>query len=160
MFAKACETDLEGIISKEANALYVAGRQRSWLKIKCSQRQEFIIVGFSDARKGERALGALYLAYKKSGALQYAGKVGTGFSMQSARELAGRLRKIGVKTPVLSRSETGGLAAGEWREVHWVNPILLCEVAFTEWTRGGKLRHPRFLGLRNDKRPTEVVKEQ
>jgi bifunctional non-homologous end joining protein LigD len=160
MFAKACETGLEGIISKEANAPYVAGRQRSWLKIKCSRRQEFIIVGFSDARKGERALGALYLAYHKNGVLQYAGKVGTGFSFQSARELAGRLEKIGVKTPVLSRSETVGLAAGEWREVHWVKPILLCEVAFTEWTGDGRIRHPSFQGLRQDKNPSQVNQEQ
>lgn len=160
MFAKACETGLEGIISKEANAPYVGGRQRSWLKIKCSRRQEFIIVGFSDARKGERALGALYLAYQKNGTLQYAGKVGTGFSMRSARELAGRLAKIGVQTPVLSRSETAGLAAGEWRAVHWVKPILLCEVAFTEWTADGHIRHPSFQGMREDKDPSQVNQEQ
>lgn len=160
MFAKACETGLEGIISKEANAPYVGGRQRSWLKIKCSRRQEFIIVGFSDARKGERALGALYLAYQKNGALQYAGKVGTGFSMRSARELAGRLAKVGVQTPVLSRSETAGLAAGEWRAVHWVKPILLCEVAFTEWTGDGRIRHPSFQGMREDKDPSQVNQEQ
>ena len=79
MFAKACEAGLEGIIAKRANAPYVAGRQKSWLKIKCSLRQEFIILGFSDARTGGRALGALYLGYKKDGALRYAGKVGTGF---------------------------------------------------------------------------------
>jgi bifunctional non-homologous end joining protein LigD len=160
MFAKACETGLEGILSKQANAPYVAGRQRSWLKIKCSRRQEFIIVGFSDARKGERALGALYLAYKKNGVLHYAGKVGTGFSMRSAREIAGRLTKIGVKTPVLSRGETVGLAAGEWRAVHWVEPVLLCEVAFTEWTGDGHIRHPSFQGLREDKDASQVKKEQ
>jgi len=160
MFAKACETGLEGILSKQAHAPYVAGRQRSWLKIKCSQRQEFIIVGFSDARKGERALGALYLAYKKNGVLQYAGKVGTGFSMQSARELARRLAKIGVKTPVLDRGETVGLGAGEWRAVHWVKPELLCEIAFTEWTEDGHIRHPSFQGLREDKDASQVNKEQ
>ena len=84
MFAKACEAGLEGIISKEANAPYITGRGKSWLKIKCSLRQEFIIVGYSDSRSGERALGALYLGYQKNGALQYAGKVGTGFTMKSA----------------------------------------------------------------------------
>jgi bifunctional non-homologous end joining protein LigD len=77
MFSKACEAGLEGIISKEANTPYVTGRSKSWLKIKCSLRQEFIIVGYSDPRRGERALGALYLGYLKNGALQYAGKVGT-----------------------------------------------------------------------------------
>jgi bifunctional non-homologous end joining protein LigD len=160
MFAEACRTGLEGIISKEAHAPYIPGRQRSWLKIKCSRRQEFIIVGFSDARKGERALGALYLAYQRNGALQYAGKVGTGFSMRSARELAGRLAKIGVKTPVLSRSETAGVGAGEWRAVHWVEPLLLCEVAFTEWTGDGRIRHPSFEGLREDKDASQVKNEQ
>jgi bifunctional non-homologous end joining protein LigD len=162
MFAEACKTGLEGIISKEADAPYIPGRQRSWLKIKSSRRQEFIIVGFSDARKGERALGALYLAYKRNGALQYAGKVGTGFSMRSALELAGRSAKIGVKTPVLSRSETAGLTAGEWRAVHWVEPLLLCEVAFTEWTGDGRIRHPSFEGLREDedKDAWQAIKEQ
>jgi bifunctional non-homologous end joining protein LigD len=105
-------------------------------------------------------LGALYLAYKKNGVLQYAGKVGTGFSMQSARELAGRLAEIGVKTPVLGRGETVGLAAGEWRAVRWVEPVLLCEVAFTEWTGGGHIRHPSFQSLREDKDASQVNKEQ
>lgn len=160
MFAKACEAGLEGIISKEARAPYRPGRQRSWLKIKCSRRQEFIIVGFSDARKGERALGALYLAYKQHGTLRYAGKVGTGFSMQTARMLASRFGKIGVKTPVLSRGETVGVGTGEWRAVHWVKPVLLCEVTFTEWTNDGRIRHPSFEGLREDKDASQVKKEE
>ena len=151
MFAKACEAGLEGIISKRANAPYVAGRQKSWLKIKCSLRQEFIILGFSDARTGGRALGALYLGYKKDGALRYAGKVGTGFSMKSARELAERFAGMTVEKPTLSRAETDGLAAGEWKSVHWIKPSLLCEVAFTEWTQDGHIRHPSFQGLREDK---------
>lgn len=159
MFAEACKTGLEGIISKEADASYIPGRQRSWLKIKCSRRQEFIIVGFSDARKGERALGALYLAYMKDGALQYAGKVGTGFTMQSARELVARFAKIGVEGPILSRSETAGLAAGEWRAIHWVRPVMLCEVTFTEWTGDGRIRHPSFQGLRKDKDASQVKRE-
>lgn len=146
MFAKACETGLEGIISKEANAPYLPGRQKSWLKIKCARRQEFIIVGFSDARKGERALGALYLGYCKDDTLRYAGKVGTGFSMQSARDLAKQLEGIAIEKPVLTRAETAGLPAGEWRTVHWVKPVLLCEVAFTEWTEDGRIRHPSFQG--------------
>ena len=128
MFAKACEAGLEGIISKEANAPYVTGRGKSWLKIKCSLRQEFIIVGYSDPRRGERALGALYLGYRKNGALQYAGKVGTGFTMKSARELTDRMTRISVATPVLSRAQTVGLGAGEWRAVHWVNQF--CSAKF------------------------------
>jgi bifunctional non-homologous end joining protein LigD len=159
VLAKACEAELEGIISKDANARYVAGRGKSWLKIKCSLRQEFIIVGYSDPRKGERALGALYLGYRNNGALQYAGKVGTGFTMKSARELTDRLMRIHQAAPVLSRTETAGLGAGEWRAVHWVKPVMLCEVAFTEWTGDGRIRHPSFQGLREDKSASEVKKE-
>jgi bifunctional non-homologous end joining protein LigD len=159
MFAKACQTGLEGIISKKGNAPYVPGRQKSWLKIKCGRRQEFIILGFSDARQGERALGALYLGYRKNGALQYAGKVGTGFTMKSASELAGRLKEMSAEKPTLTRAETAGLPAGEWHMVHWVTPALLCEVAFTEWTEDGRIRHPSFQGLREDKDAGEVKKE-
>ena len=159
MFAKACETGLEGIVSKNASAPYVAGRQKSWLKIKCSLRQEFIILGFSDARKGDRAIGALYLGYKKNGVLRYAGKVGTGFSMKSARELAERFAGMAVEKPTLSRAETDGLAAGEWKTVHWIKPSLLCEVAFTEWTQDGHIRHPSFQGLREDKEARDVKQE-
>lgn len=159
MFAKACKAGLEGIVSKLANAPYLGGRQKSWLKVKCTHRQEFIILGYSDARTGERALGALYLGYRKRGVLKYAGKAGTGFSMKSARELAGRLAKIAVLEPVLTREEATGLAAREWRSVHWVKPTLLCEVAFTEWTKEGHIRHPSFQGLREDKNAKEVQQE-
>ena len=159
MFAKACEAGLEGIISKEADAPYIPGRTRNWLKIKCSLRQEFIIVGYSDPRSGERALGALYLGYRKDDTLQYAGKVGTGFTMKNAQELADRLKRTSVTAPVLSRADTVGLGAGEWRAVHWVKPVLLCEVSFTEWTADGRIRHPSFQGLREDKSPSQVKKE-
>jgi len=159
MFAKTCQAELEGIISKQRDAPYVAGRQRSWLKIKCAQRQEFIIVGYSDARRGERALGALYLGYRKNNVLHYAGKVGTGFSMKSAREIKDRLSSLKVDQPVLTRAEATGLGAGEWRSVQWVKPQLLCEVAFTEWTQDGHIRHPSFQGLREDKDAQEVKKE-
>lgn len=159
MFAKACESGAEGIVSKEANAPYVAGRQKSWLKIKCTRRQEFVILGFSDARKGERALGALYLGYQKDGKLHYAGKVGTGFSMKSARDLVDRFAGLKLEQPVLTRIETTGVGAGEWRSIHWVKPALLCEVAFTEWTQDGLIRHPSFQGLREDKNASEVKQE-
>ena len=159
MFAKAREAGLEGIVSKRANAPYVPGRQKSWLKSKCSLRQEFIILGFSDARTGGRAIGALYLGYKKNGMLRYAGKVGTGFSMKSASELAARFAGMTIEKPTLSRAETEGLAAGEWKTVHWIEPSLLCEVAFTEWTQDGRIRHPSFQGLREDKEAMDVKQE-
>jgi bifunctional non-homologous end joining protein LigD len=160
MLANACETGLEGIIAKEANAPYVPGRNRSWLKIKCARRQEFIIVGWSDARTGDRAIGALYLAYRKNGELKYAGKVGTGFTMQSARELAERFAKLAVDKPVLPRSEMAGLTAGEYSAIHWLKPTLLGEVAFTEWTKDGRIRHPSFQGLREDKNAADVKQEK
>ena len=159
MFAKACDAGLEGIVSKLANAPYLPGRQKSWLKIKCGKRQEFIILGYSDARKGERALGALFLGYRKNGAIRYAGKVGTGFSMKSARDLLERFAGMTAGQPVLTRAEATGLPAGEWRSVHWIEPTLLCEVAFTEWTEDGHIRHPSFQGLREDKDAGEVKKE-
>jgi bifunctional non-homologous end joining protein LigD len=159
MFQKACRAGLEGIVSKRADAPYLGGRQNTWLKVKCAQRQEFIILGFSDARKGSRALGALYLGYRKNDVLKYAGKVGTGFSMKSARQLVDRFAGIAVKEPLLTRAETKGLGAGEWNSVHWVKPKLLCEVNFTEWTEDGHIRHPSFQGLREDKSAGEVKQE-
>jgi bifunctional non-homologous end joining protein LigD len=160
MHAKACAKGLEGIISKRADAPYLTGRQKAWLKVKCALRQEFIIVGYSAAKKGDRALGALYLAYRKDGGLRYAGKVGTGFTMKSARDLVDRFDKIAAAKPVLTRAETIGLGAGEWRTVHWVQPVMLCEVAFTEWTQDGRIRHPSFQGLRADEDAAEVKQEK
>ncbi|HTM47230.1 MAG TPA: DNA ligase D [Bryobacteraceae bacterium] len=160
MYEQACAKSLEGIVSKRSDAPYVAGRQKTWLKVKCSLRQEFIIVGYSSAKSGERAIGALYLGYRKDGALKYAGKVGTGFTMQSARELAERLRRIECARPILTRAETKGMGSAEWHAVHWVTPELLCEVAFTEWTDDGRIRHPSFQGLRQDKDAAEVNKEK
>ena len=125
MHKQACAKGFEGIISKREDAPYVAGRQKTWLKVKCALRQEFIIVGYSAPKTGVRALGALYLGYRKDGALIYAGKVGTGFTMKSARELAERLDKLAVFEPVLTRAETKGMGAGEWKAVHWVRPTLL-----------------------------------
>jgi bifunctional non-homologous end joining protein LigD len=159
MFRKACQSSLEGIVSKQADAPYLPGRQKSWLKIKCGQRQEFIILGFSDARKGERALGALYLGYRKNGVLSYAGKVGTGFTMKSAQELVERFARIRSQKPLLTRAESAGVGGGEWSAIHWLQPKLLCEVAFTEWTADGHIRHPSFQGLREDKEASEVKKE-
>jgi bifunctional non-homologous end joining protein LigD len=159
MFAKSCSAGLEGIVSKKADAFYVAGRQKSWLKTKCVQRQEFIILGFSRARTGDRALGAIYLGYRKDGAIHYAGKAGTGFSMKEALELAERFERLAIQKPSLTRAETEGLAAHEWRSIHWIKPVLLCEVAFTEWTQDGRIRHPSFQGLREDKDARDVKKE-
>ena len=160
MHEQACAKGLEGIISKRGDAPYAGGRQKTWLKVKCALRQEFIIVGYSTAKSGSRALGALYLGYRKDQVLVYAGKVGTGFTMKSARDLVERLDKLGESKPVLTRAETKGMTAGEWKTVHWVRPAVLCEIAFSEWTKDGRVRHPSFQGLREDKEAAEVKHEK
>jgi len=160
MLAKSCELGLEGVVSKLADAPYQAGRGKSWLKSKCAQRQEFIILGYSKARTGDRALGALYLGYIKAGELTYAGKVGTGFTMSSARTLTNRLEPLALKKAALTRAEMSGISAGEYNSIHWVKPQVLCEVAFTEWTGDGRIRHPSFQGLREDKEANNVKMEK
>jgi bifunctional non-homologous end joining protein LigD len=102
----------------------------------------------------------LYLGYRKDGALRYAGKVGTGFTMKSARDLVERFDQIEAAKPVLTRAETTGVGAGEWSAVHWVKPVMLCEVSFTEWTEDGRIRHPSFQGLREDKDAAGVKQEK
>jgi bifunctional non-homologous end joining protein LigD len=160
MLAKSCKLGLEGIVSKLADAPYSAGRGKSWLKSKCQQRQEFIIIGYSDAHSGGRALGALYLGYHKDGSMKFAGKVGTGFTMESARSLSDRLAPLAIDKPVLNPSAMNGTSAGEWQSIHWVKPLLLCEVSFTEWTEDGLIRRPSFQGLREDRKAAEVKMEK
>jgi bifunctional non-homologous end joining protein LigD len=160
MLAKACKLGLEGIVSKRADAPYTLGRDKNWLKAKCQQRQEFIIIGYSNAKSGGRALGALYLGYHRGGTLTYAGKVGTGFTMKSARALTEKLEKLASDRPILNRKAMSGPGAGEFHAIHWVKPILLCEVTFTEWTEDGHIRHPSFQGLREDKKAAEVKMEK
>lgn len=158
LVGEACAMGLEGIISKRVAAPYVGGRQHSWLKLKCGGRQEFLILGYSVPRSGARALGALYLGYRKGAKLCYAGKCGTGFSMETARNLVARLRP--VDAPVIERDEAADVPGPEWRAIRWVEPSTLCEVAFTEWAGEGRIRHPSFQGLREDKPASEVVKEE
>ena len=129
------------------------------MKIKCGQRQEFIILGSSAARSGDRALGALYLGYRQQNSLRYAGKVGTGFTMKSAADLARRFEKLTVEKPLLTRTEMSGVPEREWQSIRWIKPVLLCEIAFTEWTKDGRIRHPSFMGLREDKEAREVKQE-
>jgi bifunctional non-homologous end joining protein LigD len=155
MFAKSCEMGLEGIVSKLADSSYRPGRQKSWLKSKCIKRQEFVIAGYTDARKGGRAIGALHLGYNQDGELRYAGKVGTGFTMQAAQELYDRLKPLEIGKPPVANVPRSMLKAA-----HWVKPELLGEVSFTEWTEDGHVRHPSFQGLREDKQAREVTMEK
>jgi bifunctional non-homologous end joining protein LigD len=155
MLAKSCAMGLEGVVSKLADSPYRPGRQKTWLKSKCIKRQEFVIIGYTDARTGPRAIGALHLGYNEHGKLKYAGKVGTGFGMKYALDLYGRLTKLRTNTPPVQN-----LPRSIVKAAHWVKPSLLCEVSFTEWTADGHIRHPSFQGLREDKAPQEVVKEK
>jgi bifunctional non-homologous end joining protein LigD len=155
MLAKSCSMGLEGVVSKLLDSLYRAGRQKDWLKSKCIKRQEFVILGYTAARSGPRAIGALHLGYNQNGEMKYAGKVGTGFSMEGARNLYDRLVKLSSKTSALTR-----VPQSVRRDAHWVKPVLLCEVSFTEWTEDGRIRHPSFQGLREDKKPREVIMEK
>jgi bifunctional non-homologous end joining protein LigD len=156
MFAEACRLGLEGIISKRRDAPYTSGRADTWLKTKCVQRQELVIGGFTDPEGARQGIGALLVGYyATSGALVFAGKVGTGFTIRSAQDLRRRLEAIAVPDCPFTPRPAGALG----RRAHWVEPRLVAEVAFTEWTTDGKIRHPSFQGLRLDKDPRSVGRE-
>ena len=152
-YRAACKRGDEGVIAKLADSPYEGRRSNNWLKLKCSRDQEFVIVGYT-APKGSRiGLGALLLGYHDGRDLVYAGKVGTGFDASTLRRLHEQLSRIEQDTPPTTRGLVGEPGA------RWVRPKLVAQVAFSEWTRDGKLRHPRYLGLRTDKSPDEVVRE-
>ncbi len=149
----ACARGWEGLIAKRAAAPYRKGRSRDWLKFKCSRGQELVIGGFTEPQGSRVGFGALLVGYYEDGALRYAGKVGTGFDEALLRDLRRRLDGLERKTsPFADPVETAG--------AHFVTPVLVGEFGFTEWTAEGKLRHPRFLGLRRDKAAEEVVREE
>ncbi len=154
---QACGHGLEGIISKRADGRYRSGRGKEWQKIKCLKRQEFVVVGFTEPSGGRKGLGALLLGlYERKGQLTFAGRVGTGFSDKTLRDLRKRLEPLEQEDSPLQDAPRGAAARG----VHWVRPELVAEVAFTEWTQDGQLRHPSFMGLREDKRSADVVREE
>jgi bifunctional non-homologous end joining protein LigD len=154
LFREACEKGLEGLIAKRADSPYAARRSRDWLKFKCSHEQELVIGGFT-APKGSRTdFGALLVGYYDGGQLRYAGKVGTGFGQSTLRELGERLRSLERDDPPFADVDPIPPAT------RWVEPRLVGQFGFSEWTRDGRLRHPRYLGLRDDKRPREVVRER
>jgi bifunctional non-homologous end joining protein LigD len=156
-FAEACRKGWEGLIAQRADAAYATGRTDRWLKFKCEAGQELVVVGWTDPEGSRVALGALLLAYwdRKGGdELVYAGKVGTGFSQSVLRDLHAQLSRIERDSTPCTRGSSIPRKA-----VHWAEPRLVAQVAFTEWTRDGQLRHPRYLGLRTDKKATDVVRE-
>ena len=152
-YEQACREQWEGVIAKRAASLYVCGRSRDWLKFKCSLQQEFVIVGYTDPEGQRTGFGALLIGYYSGKDLLYAGKVGTGYTISTLRDLTKRMSAIERKLPLVK-----GIGLPR-KNVHWVEPQLVAQIAFSEWTEDGKLRHPRFLGLREDKSPHEVVRE-
>jgi DNA ligase D-like protein (predicted ligase) len=150
---EACKKGWEGVIAKCAHAPYQHRRSTAWLKFKCAKGQELVIGGYT-APKGSRVgFGALLVGYYRNGDLRYVGKVGTGYD----REL---LKSLGARLERLRRSRSPFKDSVGTKGVTWVAPKLVGEFAFTEWTRDGKLRHPRFLGLRRDKPAKDVVRER
>jgi len=152
-YQQACRRHWEGVIAKNEESVYVSKRSRDWLKFKCRREQEFVIGGYTDPQGRRIGFGALLLGYYRRGKLVYAGKVGTGFDTATLRRLSGYLTRLETAT---SPFAVDGLPQ---RGAHWVKPKIVAEIAFSEWTHKGKLRHPRFLGLRDDKSPKEVVRE-
>jgi DNA ligase D-like protein (predicted ligase) len=153
-FKEACRKGWEGLIAKRADSPYVATRSRDWLKFKCEHGQELVVGGYTEPRGSRVEFGALLLGYYRDGELQYAGKVGTGFDTELLHTLGAQMREIERKD-----SPFANPATIKERNVTWVEPKLVAEVGFTEWTRDGRLRHPRFQGLRYDKDASEVVRE-
>lgn len=151
----ACRLGLEGIVSKAREAPYRSDRSGAWVKVKCGQRQEFVVVGFSGPRGSRAGIGALLLGVYEGNELVYAGKVGTGFDADLLMELRRRLEKLAVNTSPATRLPRDGTTRG----ATWVAPKLVCEVTFAEWTSENRLRHAVFQGLREDKDSREVVRE-
>ncbi|OBH98001.1 non-homologous end-joining DNA ligase [Mycobacterium sp. E2733] len=152
-YRAACERGDEGVIAKLAESTYDGGRSKHWLKFKCVRDQEFVVGGYTSPKGSRVELGALLLGYYDGRDLVYAGKVGTGFDEATLRRLHERLSAITRETPPFTRGLVREAGA------HWARPELVVQIGFTEWTRDGKLRHPRYLGVRTDKDAGEVVRE-
>jgi bifunctional non-homologous end joining protein LigD len=150
---EACRRGWEGVIAKRSDSRYVGRRSPDWLKFKCANQQEVVIGGFTEPAGSRVGFGALLVGFHIGDDLVYAGKVGTGYDTETLLSLRRRLEALTTDEPPFI-----GVRAHQ-RGVHWVHPDLVAQVAFTEWTEDTKLRHPRFLGLRRDKDPGEVVRE-
>ena len=157
-FRQACKRQLEGIVCKRADQPYRPGRGTDWVKVKCAHREEFVIGGYTPPAGSRRGFGALLVGYFNSHEqLVYAGRVGTGFSDRVLDELSTRLAKLERQKSLFVDLQG---VTGEARGVHWVAPKLVAQVEFSEWTRDGRLRHPAFLGLREDKPARQVHRER
>ena len=152
-YRRACERGDEGVIAKLADSKYDGRRSPNWLKFKCVRDQEFVVGGYTSPKGSRIELGALLIGYYEDGDLVYAGKVGTGFDEATLRSLHERLSGIQENATPFAR----GLV--RQRDACWVRPELVVQIGFSEWTRDGKLRHPRYQGVRTDKEPRDVVRE-
>ncbi|WP_190843488.1 non-homologous end-joining DNA ligase [Microvirga sp.] len=154
LYKQTCQLRLEGIISKRRGSLYSGTRSDDWLKVKCLNTEEFIIIGYTEPQRSRVGFGALLVGYyTPEGEIRYAAKVGTGFNREFLLAFQKRLEKIEQASPTATLPKGTYMRA----KVHWVKPRILAQVEFTEWTRDRILRHPAFLGLREDKDPREVV---
>jgi bifunctional non-homologous end joining protein LigD len=153
LYREACRKGLEGVIAKRADSPYAGTRSRDWLKLKCHHEQELVIGGFTAPKGSRTEFGALLVGYNEDGALRYAGKVGTGFDQATLRELGARMREVEQDDSPFAPFKP--IPPG----TRWLRPELVAQIGFAEWTRDGRLRHPRYLGLRDDKPASEVVRE-
>ena len=159
VFANACALGAEGIVSKRRDGPYRTGtRAADWQKTKCAKRQEFVVGGFTDPEGSRSGIGSLLVGYHEDGALRFAGKVGTGrgWNARFSEQLRRRLEKIERSTSPFTPRPPGWLG----KNAHWVTPSIVAEVSFAQWTSGGHVRHPTLLGFRDDKSPSEVVRER
>ncbi|GAB5343288.1 DNA ligase D [Pseudomonas fluorescens] len=155
IFESACDLALEGVIGKRAGSPYVCSRSADWIKLKCRLRQEFVIVGYTRPQGSRSGFGALLLAVNDAAGLVYAGRVGTGFDQAALKSIYAQLARLERKTSPLEQALTSTQARG----VHWVEPSLVGEVNFTEWTREGVVRQASFIALRTDKPVTQITRE-
>ena len=156
VYAHACALGAEGILSKNGESSYTSGRSGSWLKLKCTHRQEFVIAGFTLPKDQGSGLGSLLLGYYRDGILIHCGRCGTGFTKTSARAVRKQLEPLRQAKPAYGEP----LSRDEKRDAIWVRPELVCEVEFAAWTADGSLRHASFQAVRTDKAAAEVVKEE
>ncbi|WON73374.1 DNA ligase D [Nitrosospira sp. Is2] len=155
IIASACRLGLEGVIGKRKTSAYLSRRSSDWIKLKCTQRQEFIIGGYTDPKGSRAGIGSLLLGfYDEDKKLRYAGNVGTGFNEKTLRDLKTKLDSLTVRHSPFAD------ASGMDKKSHWVSPELVAEVSFGEWTRDGHIRHSVFRGLRSDKKPETIVREK
>jgi bifunctional non-homologous end joining protein LigD len=156
VYEQACKMNLEGLISKRKDSPYTQKRSKSWVKVKCMKRQEFVIGEYTEPSGARTGFGALLLGYYAGNELIYSGRVGTGFSQKTIQEISSRLEKMEKNQPAYKDPPQGKAANG----VHWVEPELVAEIEFLEWTRENHLRQPSFKGLRQDKSAKEITREE